>query len=116
MLRHRIHGELVNCRFPFQKRSQLIICAHNEALSIAVRICNKDRSPRTIHSCNARGLPKARQEKGSSPGHGGVYSAKTNTARNQVSVNRTASKAKEGISCQYQYPSCPRQEATCRFQ
>jgi len=83
---------------------------------VAMRVRDKDRSPRTIHSCNARGLPKARQEKGSSPGHGGVYSAKTNTAQNQVSVNRTASKAKEGISCQYQYPSCPRQEATCRFQ
>ena len=37
------------------------------------------------------------------------------SAQNQVPVNRTASKAKEGISCQYQYPSCPRQEATCRF-
>ena len=106
----------VDYRFEFQKRRQLFIGSHNKTLSVvAMRVRNKDRSPRTIHSCNARGLPKARPEKGSSPGHGGIYSAKTNTAQNQVSVNRTASKAKEGNSCQYQYPSRPSQEATCRF-
>ena len=35
-----------NRRFEFQKRSQLFIRVHYETLSvIAVRVCNKDRSP-----------------------------------------------------------------------
>jgi hypothetical protein len=52
-------------------------CTHRSLQTVvAVRICNEDRSPVGIHSCDARGLPKARQENGSSPGHGGIYSAK----------------------------------------
>jgi hypothetical protein len=36
---HAIHR-----RFQFNKRSQLFICAHNEPLSIAVRVGNKNCS------------------------------------------------------------------------
>jgi hypothetical protein len=37
-------------RFEFQKRGQLLICMHNEALSIvAVRIGNPDRSAFGVH-------------------------------------------------------------------
>ena len=66
-------------------------------------------------SCDARGLPKARQEKGSSPGHGGIYSAKTNTAQNQVSVNPHSVKSKRGNFLSVSVSLSPRQEATCRF-
>jgi hypothetical protein len=46
VLRHRIHGELVNCRFQFQERRQLFIGMHNEPLSVvAVCVSNRDRSP-----------------------------------------------------------------------
>jgi hypothetical protein len=39
-----------NRRFKFQKRGQLLICTHNETLSVAaMRVSNKDRSPATIH-------------------------------------------------------------------
>ena len=46
---------------------------------------------------NARGLPKPRDkraEKGWSPGHRGIKSAKMNTAQKQFSLNRGASKSK----------------------
>jgi hypothetical protein len=35
--------------FQFQKRSQLFIRVHNETLSAAMRVCNKDRSPARIN-------------------------------------------------------------------
>jgi hypothetical protein len=38
-------------RFQFQKRSQLIICTHNETLSVAaMRVSNPDRVPIKVHS------------------------------------------------------------------
>jgi hypothetical protein len=45
-------------RFQFQKRRQLLIGVHNEALSvIAVRIRNPDCSPAEVYSCNAAPTP-----------------------------------------------------------
>jgi hypothetical protein len=39
-----------NRRFQFHKRTQFLICAHNETLSVvAVRVCNPDRSPLGIN-------------------------------------------------------------------
>ena len=39
-----------NRRFEFQKRSQLLICTHNETLSVvAMCVCNPDRPPARIH-------------------------------------------------------------------
>jgi hypothetical protein len=38
-----------NRRFKFRKRSQLFIGAHDETLSIAMRVSNPDCSPFTIH-------------------------------------------------------------------
>jgi hypothetical protein len=35
-------------RFEFQKRRQLFIRAHNETLSVAMRVSNKDHSPVAI--------------------------------------------------------------------
>jgi hypothetical protein len=41
-----ITGWDTNRAFQFQKRRQLLIGLHNETLSVvAMRICNKDRSP-----------------------------------------------------------------------
>jgi hypothetical protein len=37
-------------RFEFQKRSQYFIGAHNETLSVAMRVNNPDRSPFAIQS------------------------------------------------------------------
>jgi hypothetical protein len=34
-----------NFQFQFQKRSQLFILSHNEALTVAMRVSNPDRSP-----------------------------------------------------------------------
>jgi len=40
-----------NRRFHFNKRSQLFICAHNEALAVAaMRISNEDRSTARINA------------------------------------------------------------------
>jgi hypothetical protein len=39
-----------NRRFQFQKRSQLFIRVHNQALSVAaMRVCNPNRSPLRIN-------------------------------------------------------------------
>jgi len=39
-----------NRRFEFQKRSQLFVRTHNEALTLtAMRVNNEDRSPARIH-------------------------------------------------------------------
>jgi hypothetical protein len=46
-----------NRRFKFNKSSQLFIRMHNETLSIvAMRACNKDRSPVGIHCCDTAQL------------------------------------------------------------
>lgn len=42
----------------FQKRSQLVICVHDEALTIsAMCVGNEDHSPFTIHGCNTASGP-----------------------------------------------------------
>ena len=44
---------LKSYRVEFQKRRQLLIPVHNEALSVAaMRVRNPDRSPERVHSCN----------------------------------------------------------------
>jgi len=42
-LRNRTHRELVNRSFQFNKRSQDFVGAHDEALSVAMRVNNPDR-------------------------------------------------------------------------
>jgi hypothetical protein len=43
---------VANYCFEFQKRSQQLICMHNETLSVAAMcVSNEDRSPFTIHGC-----------------------------------------------------------------
>jgi len=49
-----------NRRFEFHKRSQLFVGANNETLSVvAMSIGNEDRSPVTIHGCNAAPTPSS---------------------------------------------------------
>jgi len=48
-LQDQAHRELVYRPFEFQKRSKDFIAAHNEALSVTVRVNNPDRSPLGIH-------------------------------------------------------------------
>jgi len=56
-LRDQIHREFVNLSFQFQKRGQLFIGAHNETLSVAMRVNNPDRSPVHINSRDAALTP-----------------------------------------------------------
>jgi len=49
LLHDQTHRELVNRRFQFHKRSQLFIGMHNETLSVAMSVCNPDRSPAGIN-------------------------------------------------------------------
>ncbi|PYK35155.1 MAG: hypothetical protein DME54_05700 [Verrucomicrobia bacterium] len=46
-----------NRRFEFQKRSQLFISTHNEALTVAMCVSNEDGSPTRIHSRDAAPTP-----------------------------------------------------------
>ena len=47
-LSDRTHRELVYRRLQFHKRSQYFIGAHDETLSVAMRVHNPDRSPLNI--------------------------------------------------------------------
>jgi len=47
-LRNQIHREFVNRPFQFHKRSQLFICAHDETVSVAMRVNDPDRLPLKI--------------------------------------------------------------------
>ena len=67
-----VHGKLTastNCRFHFQKRSQLFIRSHNETLSVVLmRVSNPDRSPLVAESelanlqCFSANFPLWRQK------------------------------------------------------
>jgi hypothetical protein len=47
-----------NRRFQFQKRSQLFIRVHNQALSVAaMRVCNPDRLPTRINRLDTAPTP-----------------------------------------------------------
>jgi hypothetical protein len=48
--RDQTHCELVYRPFQFQKRRQYFVGAHNETLSVAMRVHNPDRSAFAIHS------------------------------------------------------------------
>jgi len=47
-LRDQTHREFVYRPLQFQKRRQLFVSAHNESLSVPMRVGNPDRSPLLI--------------------------------------------------------------------
>ena len=46
----------------FNKRRQFFISTHNEALTVAMRVSNEDRSSAGIHSCGAAPTPTGSAE------------------------------------------------------
>jgi hypothetical protein len=59
----RIWTDGPNCRFEFDKRSQLFICSHNETLFLAaMRVSNEDCSHVGTYGCDTAPTPTGRAE------------------------------------------------------
>ena len=53
-LRRQTHRERVNRSLQFHERSHLFSCAHNDMLSVAMRVHNADCSPSLAHTDRAQ--------------------------------------------------------------